>query len=271
MRRVTSLGLMVGLVVASSGAMAGFSIEGGAEISSESGLMGKRSIYQREASASFRTQEAELEMRQKRYENARLLVDLAYKTVTQNGSGNPEVLEGYGDRLPFAAAASMILPTGWQLYQDGDLPNADIPKVISFIGGKTWPEVLGQVGERYALQFHIDWYDSTVMIKKGRVTSASEAKDIGVIAEPVPAAKGSAPAAKGSAPAPVVSERLPQAKLKLKAPAAPAVATAPAKTVAVAPVKVFAAAPAKPVEVADPQIKLPRPKLTNEQARPHSR
>ena len=48
------------------------------------------------------------------------------------------------------------------------------------------PEVLRQIGDRNGLKFHIDWYQNTVMLSKGRNTFAAS-KAIKVIPEPVKA------------------------------------------------------------------------------------
>lgn len=144
-----------------------------------------------------------------RYEAAELLVDLAYKPVTQRGTGQVQVVDGFGDGVPFATAMGMILPTGWQLYREKKLEKEDIPELISFSGGVGWPEVLAAAGERYALRFHIDWYDRTVMLSKGRPGAAHVASSLKVIAEPpkitVPVHSFAPPAANAHMPAPALT------------------------------------------------------------------
>lgn len=176
-------------VTVSATAVAGFSIEGSPASSSEWGIMGQRTPYEGEAKASFKPSDTKLEPRQGRYADAQLVVDLAYKAVTQKGSGQADRVDGFADDVPFATAISMIMPAGWQLYQGSDLTKKDVPETVSYIGGKGWPEVMGQLGERYALKFHLDWYDRTVMMTKGRTSPVQQASRIRIIAEPAPAPK----------------------------------------------------------------------------------
>lgn len=171
---------------------AGFSIEGLPAVSSDRSMLGERVPYQGEAKANFKSSGAKLEPRQARYKDAQLLVDLAYKPVTQRGSGHADRVDGFADNVPFATAISMILPSGWQLYQAKELSKREVPETVSYIGGKAWPDVLEQLGERYVLSFHIDWYDRTVMMSKGRVSPVQQASRIRIIAEPAPAPKAKA-------------------------------------------------------------------------------
>ncbi|MCF6783435.1 hypothetical protein [Stutzerimonas stutzeri] len=170
-------------------AHAGFSIEGTPTVSSDRSILGERTPYQGEARASFKSSGSKLEPRQARYQDAVLVVDLAYKPVTQKGSGHADRVDGFADDVPFATAISMILPTGWQLYQAKELAKSDVPVTVSYIGGKAWPDVLEQLGERYMLKFHVDWYDRTVMMSKGRPSPVHHASRIRIIAEPQPAPK----------------------------------------------------------------------------------
>lgn len=179
----------IAFIAVSATAVAGFSIEGSPASSSEWGIMGQHAPYEGEAKASFKASDTKLEPRQGRYADAQLVVDLAYKPVTQKGSGQADRVDGFADDVPFATAISMIMPTGWQLYQGGDLGKKDVPETVSYIGGKGWPEVMGQLGERYALKFHLDWYDRTVMMTKGRTSPVQQASRIRIIAEPAPAPK----------------------------------------------------------------------------------
>jgi hypothetical protein len=181
-------------------ASAGFSIEGAPAVSSERGPMGNFQPYQQEARAAFRGSDADLKPRQAKYQEAELVVDLAYKPVTQKGSGHADQVDGFADDVPFPTAMKMILPTGWQLYKDKGLDQDDVPGQISYLGGRTWPEVLGQIGDRYALQFHVDWYDRTVVMAKGRQSATQQASRIRVIAEPAPSKPAGTAAAKASVP-----------------------------------------------------------------------
>lgn len=197
-------------------AVAGFSLEGSPSLSSERSTMGRFTPYEQDARANFQTSEADLKPRQARYQDAELLVDLAYKPVTQKGSGHADRVDGFADDVPFSTAMSMILPTGWQLYKDKSLERKDVPDLVSFIGGRSWTDVLGKIGERYALKFHVDWYDRTVVMAKGRQSALSSASRIRVIAEPAPAPK---PVVK---PASTVATAIPAAKTSAVASAAPA-------------------------------------------------
>lgn len=181
-------------------ASAGFSIEGAPAVSSERGPMGNFQPYQQDARAAFRGSDADLKPRQAKYQEAELVVDLAYKPVTHKGSGHADQVDGFADDVPFPTAMKMILPTGWQLYKDKGLDQDDVPEQISYLGGRTWPEVLGQIGDRYALQFHVDWYDRTVVMAKGRLSATQQASRIRVIAEPAPSRLLVTAAAKSSVP-----------------------------------------------------------------------
>ncbi|MDU4254444.1 hypothetical protein [Pseudomonas sp.] len=196
MLRVVVAGLGMALCVP---AVAGFSIEGSPSVSSERGQMGRFKPYEQEANASFRGSDADMKPRQARYQDAELLVDLAYKPVTQKGTGFADRVDGFADDVPFETAMSMILPTGWQLYKGKSLASRDVPELVGYIGGRTWPEVLGQIGERYALQFHVDWFDRTVVMEKGRQSAVQKAARIRVIAEPSPVARPVAAPATASA------------------------------------------------------------------------
>lgn len=165
---------------------AGFVIHGSAVTSSERGLMGARTHETPEAQGAFRVSDAALTARQRRLEGAELLVDLAYQPVTQRGSGPADAVHGFADDVPFATGMAMILPQGWQVYRDSELRSGQVPRTISFLGGAAWPEVLAQLGDRYALQFHIDWYDRVVMMKPGRDGLLAQVDRVRIIAEPAP-------------------------------------------------------------------------------------
>jgi hypothetical protein len=125
-----------------------------------------------------------MEPKQDKYKDAVLMVDLAYTPLSQRGSGEPAIVTGYGDGLPFDDAVTMVMPTGWHLYRDKLLDQKSIPENVSFTGGVPWPDVFKQIGGRYALHFHIDWFDRTVLMSKGRVSNAMRAATVRVIQEP---------------------------------------------------------------------------------------
>lgn len=167
-------------------AQAGFAIHGNALTSTENGIMGDRAPETVQGTGAFRKSSADLFARQRRLEGAELMVDLAYRAVTQRGSGDAAIVDGFADDVPFASAFSMILPDGWQLYKAENLESRKVPDNITFAGGVTWPEVLGQLGDRYALQFNIDWYDRVVMMKPGKPGMLAAVDRIKVIEEPAP-------------------------------------------------------------------------------------
>lgn len=249
-------------------AMAGFSIEGAPSVSSERGPMGQYQPYEQEARASFRGSDADLKPRQARYQDAELLVDLAYKPVTQKGSGHADRVEGFADDVPFATAMSMILPSGWQLYKGKSLAQRDVPEMVSYLGGRTWPEVLGRLGERYALQFHVDWYDRTVVMAKGRPSPVQQAARIRVIAEPAPKQPATKPLAQASSsasgaaafaakPAPGIQTSADKAKSTSALPRPVLKGTQPASLASTTTVGAGKVAPnpvAKPIEVAKPAL-----------------
>lgn len=174
------------LVMVPALAQAGFAIHGGVVTSTEQGIMGERSPESIQGGGAFRTSPADLHARQKRLEGADLLVDLAYRSVTQRGSGEPATVEGFAEDVPFATGVSMIMPDGWQLYKAPELDKGKVPRALTFAGGVTWPEVLAQLGDRYALQFHIDWYDRVVMMKPGKPGMLAAVHRVRIIEEPVP-------------------------------------------------------------------------------------
>lgn len=165
-------------------ALAGFSISGLPAVSSDSTSIGRYTPYEERGMASFKKPEGEKKPQQERYASAELLVDMAYRPVTQTGSGEAPPLSGFADEVPFTQAMILILPSGWQLYRDKGLDAADVPKLVSYQGGKPWPDVLGDLGGREGLHFHVDWYQRTVMMTKGRQLFPNY-KRIRVIAEPL--------------------------------------------------------------------------------------
>lgn len=168
----------------SSTASGAFFIEESGIIGTEHGQMGKFQPYDAQGKATFAASSSSKEPKQARYKDAELLVDLAYMPVTQHGSGEPGIVPGFGDEIPFDSALSMILPSGWQVYKAKEMDKKNLPSLISFSGGLTWPDVLKRVGERYALHFHIDWFDHTIMLSQGRQGMAMKASQIRVIPEP---------------------------------------------------------------------------------------
>lgn len=168
----------------SDAALAGFVIEGTTPYGTENTAMGQFQPYEKKGAATFKNPEPGLVPQQRRYENAELVVDLAYQSVTQTGPTKVTPVEAFADDVPFAEAMMMVLPSGWQLYKDKTLEKSYVPLTISFTGNKSMPEVLRQIGDRNGLKFHIDWYQNTVMLSKGRSTYASS-KSIKIIPEPV--------------------------------------------------------------------------------------
>ncbi|KKN80581.1 hypothetical protein LCGC14_0328000 [marine sediment metagenome] len=177
----------VACIACASFAEAGFALHGSGVTSDEQGLMGARTHASPQGFGAFRQSPADMSARQRRLADAELLVDLAYMPVTQRGSGTPSVVEGFADEVPFPTGMSMIVPHGWQIYRDPDLKSNKIPDDISYLGGEAWPDVLAQLGDRYALQFHIDWYDRVVMMKPGRAGLLAQVERVRIIEEPKPA------------------------------------------------------------------------------------
>lgn len=213
--------LVAGLVVPCV-SWGGFSIEGSPTLSTQTGDMGARTHYEREAKAAFRAPDADLAPKQNKYADADLVVDLAYKSVSQKGTGQASVVDGFAEGVPFAEAMRLVLPDGWQLYKSKQLERKAVPELVSFAGGKAWPDVLMQMGDRYALHFHLDWYDRTVMMSPGRESAAYLADRIKVIAEPVkPKPVAAKPAGKAE-PVSVASSTLSLAGGQAKSVAAPA-------------------------------------------------
>lgn len=179
--------LVIALMAAAaftSTASGAFFIEESGIVGTERGQMGKFQPYEAQGKATFAAPSADMLPKQARYKDAELLVDLAYTPVSQRGSGEPGIVPGFGDEIPFDSSMSMILPTGWQVYKAKDLDKKSLPLAISFSGGRTWPDVLKTVGDRYELHFHIDWYDHTIMLSKGRKSMSMTASQMTVIPEP---------------------------------------------------------------------------------------
>lgn len=184
----------------SSTAYGDFYLDHGAILGTEKGEMGKYQPYQAEGRASFKQPTGGMEPKQTRYKDAVLMVDLAYSPLSQRGEVERTDIPGFGDSLPFADAMAMILPPGWQFYRDKTLEEKAVPEHISFSGGRAWTEVLRQVGDRYALHFHVDGFDKTVLMSKGRPSAASRSRQMTVIPEPVapkPTVAATAPGAAG--------------------------------------------------------------------------
>lgn len=184
MKRSIIATALIAAAVASSTAYGAFILDEGNVLSTEKGQMGKFQPYDAEGRATFETPNGSMAPKQAKYKDAALMVDLAYSPVSQRGSGEPGMVPGFGDSIPFVNAMTMILPSGWQQYRDKSMSEKDVPLTISFSGGRTWPEVLKQIGDRYALHFHIDWYDKTIMLSKGRISMASQASQLRVLPEP---------------------------------------------------------------------------------------
>lgn len=167
-------------------ALAGFEIEGTPALTTDSGLLGNRTHYEQDAKANFRMPDAKMVPAQKKYEDAKakLVVDKAYRVVTHKGTGKAVKVQGYADNIPLNSALAMVLPFGWQVYQDKSLLNEAIPEAVSFEGGKEWPDVLEALGGYNALRFHIDWYDRVVVMGQGRPLFAAPASRVRIIEEP---------------------------------------------------------------------------------------
>lgn len=167
-------------------ALAGFEIEGTPALTTDSGLLGNRTHYEQDAKANFRMPDAKMVPAQKKYEDAKakLVVDKAYRVVTHKGTGKAVKVQGYADSIPLNSALAMVLPFGWQVYQDKNLLSEAIPEAVSFEGGKEWPDVLDALGGYNALRFHIDWYDKVVVMGQGRPLYAAAASRVRIIKEP---------------------------------------------------------------------------------------
>ena len=185
----------------SSTAYGDFYLDHGAILATEKGEMGKFQPYQAEGRASFKAPTGGMEPKQARYKDAVLMVDLAYSPLSQRGDVERTEIPGFGDSLPFADAMAMILPPGWQFYRDKTLEEKAVPDHISFSGGRAWTEVLRQIGDRYALHFHVDGFDKTVVMSKGRPSASSRARQVAVIPEPVAPKPVVAAGAVGATPA----------------------------------------------------------------------
>lgn len=178
--------LAIAIAPLACSALAGFEIEGTPTVSTEAGLMSNRTHYEQDARANFRMPDAKMVPAQKKYADAKakMVVDKAYRVVTHKGTGKPIKADGYADSIPLDSALAMVIPNGWQVYQDADLKDEAIPLAVSYEGGKDWPDVLEALGEYNALRFHINWYDKVVVMGQGRPVYTSKLSRIRIIDEP---------------------------------------------------------------------------------------
>lgn len=184
MKRSILAAALVAAMAGTSTASAAFFIENTNVVSTERGDMGKFQPYNAQGRATFAPSDGNVDADQARYKDAHMLVDLAYSPISQRGTGDATIVNGFGDDLPFVTAMTMVLPNGWRVYLDKGQDEKIVPQRISFSGARSWPEVLRQIGDRYELHFHIDWFERTVMMAKGRPSMASQAAQMKVIPEP---------------------------------------------------------------------------------------
>lgn len=175
-------------VAVSSTAIADFHIEYPASVSStERGLMGNRTHYEQKGEANFRMTDAERKPEQSKYTEAghRMVVDLGYRVVTHHGSANNEYrVRTFANDVPLLNALGLVVPKGWQAYQHSELDPKRLQELVSFEGNLLWTDALVSIGDRYGYQFHVDWYERTVLVSQGRVTTEMEAANRKVIHEP---------------------------------------------------------------------------------------
>jgi len=256
--KVCLLASLLAVAIAPSVALAEFAIDGIQPLLTERGPMGRYAPPEQTGAATFRQSSASDVPRQARYKDAKLLLDLAYSPVTERGSGTAVQVPGFADDIPFASAMSMIVPRGWQVYEDDSFDRKKLPEKVSFNGGKPWTDVLKDMGERYALAFHIDWYDRTIMLKEGRPSPVMQAARIPVIAEP-PRASVAANLASPAKHDVTSGSAVPTVTKSFAASTTPAVITAggsnlPSSTGASQPVVALAVPTPAPVVKPVPQI-----------------
>lgn len=244
MRRAAVFSLSLLGVAITGTAVADFHIEYPASItSSERGLMGNRTHYEQKGEANFRMTDADRKPEQSKYTEAghKMVVDLGYRVVTHHGTANNEFrVRTFADDVPLLRALALVVPKGWQAYQHVGLDADRLQELVSFEGNLLWTDALHSIGDRFGYQFHVDWYERSVLISQGRITTEQEASKVKVIHEPPPA--DAQPAGnwftrtfgkrKAAAPAPVVTS-------------APIVKPAPA---------IASPAPVEPVEVVEQPV-----------------
>ena len=178
------LAAVTALALIPMGVSASFTLNGAPAVSAERGIMGQYTPHQEPGEAVFHGAPSENKRHQERYKNAELLFDLSYSPLTERGSGTADVIDGFGHEMPLELAMNMLIPKGWHVYKDEELSRRDIPQRVSFEGNRSWPDVLRSLGERHALLFHIDWFDRTVMLSKGKPGLSMMAAEIKVVPEP---------------------------------------------------------------------------------------
>ncbi len=174
----------------SPSAFAGFAIEGSPTTGTSVPPMGQYEPYNPRGEGSFVTDAPSMKPKQARYNKDQLIVDLAYTSLTQTGHGDAARTELFADSVPFDDTIRMVMPTGWMMYRAEGTDKKVIPETVSIIERGRWTDILSRIGERYALAFHVDWYQHTIMVSAGRPpASASDSPGkIKVIQEPVHAA-----------------------------------------------------------------------------------
>lgn len=189
MRKSLSVAALAALAATgSTQVMAGFYIEYPAAVTtSERDLMTNRTHYEQRGEANFRMNDAHGKPAQARYEaaGAKMVVDLGYRVVTHQGTPNNEQrVIGFAENVPFVNAMALVMPKGWQLYQDKGLADERMREPVSFEGNIKWTDALYGVGDSYGYQFEVNWYDRVVKVAQGQPVGAAGA--IRIIKEPEP-------------------------------------------------------------------------------------
>lgn len=137
--------------------------------------------------------------------------------ITQSGEPPAEmpIIRGMGRDVTLEDALRQVLPAGWDVYSDQDIP---LGHKVSWSGNRTWPWVLHDLLVSEDMRANIDWKNSEVMffapaVKESITTPVAGAK-AGEVRRVAAAAAASAPeageaavadvpkAAVGPAPAP---------------------------------------------------------------------
>lgn len=112
--------------------------------------------------------------------------------VQQYGQSDvAEVRQGFGKELPLSLVVKQIVPQGWETVIAESVSDS---KFVSWKGGKSWTEVLGDLAVQESIYADVDWdrHKVTFTAPKQAVASApltGSSSPTPAASEPVPASK----------------------------------------------------------------------------------